>query len=116
MVALESPCRCADGELFDLDYDLLLYDVTSTYFGGAAAANPQAMHDRFERRIELKLEAMVDGCGKRKQDPLKVAQQVGRLLGKNSRAAGSFQGGCGKPIQKDGLICVGANATSGAIG
>ncbi len=30
------------GELFDLDYDLLLYDVTSTYFEGAAAANPLA--------------------------------------------------------------------------
>jgi transposase len=51
----------------------------------------QAMHDRFERRIEQKLEAMAEGCGKRKQDPLKVAQQVGRLLGKNSRAAGLFQ-------------------------
>ena len=24
------------GELFDLDYDLLLYDVTSTYFEGVA--------------------------------------------------------------------------------
>jgi transposase len=51
----------------------------------------QAMHDRFERRIEQKLQAMAEGCGKRKQDPLKVAQQVGRLLGKNSRAAGLFQ-------------------------
>ena len=51
----------------------------------------QAMHDRFERRIEQKLEVMAEGCGKRKQDPLKVAQQVGRLLGKNSRAAGLFQ-------------------------
>jgi transposase len=51
----------------------------------------QAMHDRFERRIEQKLEAMAEGCGKRKQDPLKVSQQVGRLLGKNSRAAGLFQ-------------------------
>jgi transposase len=51
----------------------------------------QAMHDGFERRIEQKLEAMAEGCGKRKQDPLKVAQQVGRLLGKNSRAAGLFQ-------------------------
>ena len=29
------------GELFQLDYDLLLYDVTSTYFEGGAAANPQ---------------------------------------------------------------------------
>ena len=51
----------------------------------------QAMHDRFEQRIEQKLEAMAEGCGKRKQSPLKVAQQVGRLLGKNSRAAGLFQ-------------------------
>src|SRR5579863_2196664 len=30
------------GELFDLDYDLLLYDITSTYFEGQAEANPQA--------------------------------------------------------------------------
>jgi len=30
------------GELFDLDYDLLIYDVTSTYFEGDALANPQA--------------------------------------------------------------------------
>ena len=51
----------------------------------------QAMHDRFERRIEQKLEAMAEGCGKRKQNPLRVAQQVGRLLGHNSRAAGLFQ-------------------------
>ena len=51
----------------------------------------QAMHDRFEWRIEQKLQVMAEGCGKSKQDPLKVAQQVGRLLGKNSRAAGLFQ-------------------------
>ena len=30
------------GELFGLEYDLLLYDVTSTYFEGQAAGNPQA--------------------------------------------------------------------------
>jgi transposase len=30
------------GTLFGLEYDLLLYDVTSTYFEGLAAANPQA--------------------------------------------------------------------------
>jgi len=30
------------GELFALDYELLLYDVTSTYFEGQAAANPLA--------------------------------------------------------------------------
>jgi transposase len=30
------------GTLFDLDYDILLYDVTSTYFEGLADRNPQA--------------------------------------------------------------------------
>jgi transposase len=30
------------GSLFDLEYDLLLYDVTSTYFEGQCAANPLA--------------------------------------------------------------------------
>src|SRR6266849_4091219 len=30
------------GRLFRLEYDLLLYDITSTYFEGQAAANPQA--------------------------------------------------------------------------
>ena len=31
------------GELFGLEYDLLLYDVTSTYFGGECAKNAQAV-------------------------------------------------------------------------
>jgi transposase len=30
------------GELFYINYDILLYDVTSTYFEGAASRNPQA--------------------------------------------------------------------------
>ncbi len=39
------------GELFDLSYDLLLYDVTSTYFEGQAARNPLAQrgHSRDHR-------------------------------------------------------------------
>jgi len=40
--ALEVLLRERLGELFDLEYDLLLYDATSTYFEGAAQANPQA--------------------------------------------------------------------------
>jgi transposase len=32
------------GELFDLEYDLLLYDVTSTYFEGQAKGNPKAQY------------------------------------------------------------------------
>src|SRR6266852_5707804 len=50
----------------------------------------QAMHERFEKRIEEGLEKIVASCRKRKQLPAAVGQRVGRLLGKNSRAAGAF--------------------------
>lgn len=40
--ALETHLKKRLGQLFDLQYDLLLYDVTSTYFEGEAAANPLA--------------------------------------------------------------------------
>jgi len=40
------------GELFSPDFDILLYDVTSTYFEGEAERNPQAKrgHSRDHRR------------------------------------------------------------------
>ena len=49
--AIEQHLRQRLGELFALDYDLLLYDVTSTYFEGQALANPQAKrgHSRDHR-------------------------------------------------------------------
>ena len=31
------------GELFNISYDILLYDITSTYFEGQVSGNPQAM-------------------------------------------------------------------------
>ncbi len=40
--ALEQHLVARLGELFALDYDLLLYDVTSVYFEGLAAGNPLA--------------------------------------------------------------------------
>ena len=40
--ALEKHLKSRLGKLFDLEYDLLLYDVTSTYFEGQAQGNPQA--------------------------------------------------------------------------
>jgi hypothetical protein len=40
--ALETHLKERLGTLFGLDYDLLLYDVTSTYFEGLAEANPLA--------------------------------------------------------------------------
>jgi transposase len=40
--AIEQHLKQRLGDLFDLKYDLLLYDVTSTYFEGECAANPLA--------------------------------------------------------------------------
>ncbi len=40
--ALEVHLKNRLGELFDLEYDLLLYDVTSTYFEGQCNGNPLA--------------------------------------------------------------------------
>jgi transposase len=39
---IETHLKQRVGELFSPDFDLLLYDVTSTYFEGQAKANPQA--------------------------------------------------------------------------
>ena len=49
--AIEEHLKNRLGELFALEYDLLLYDVTSTYFEGLAEGNPQAMrgHSRDHR-------------------------------------------------------------------
>jgi hypothetical protein len=48
---LETHVKDQLGTLFGLEYDLLLYDVTSTYFEGLAAGNPQAQrgHSRDHR-------------------------------------------------------------------
>lgn len=51
----------------------------------------QAMHARFEQRIEQKLEQMAASCRQRRQDPLLLAQRLGKVLGRNSRAAGLFR-------------------------
>jgi Transposase DDE domain len=40
--ALEQHLRQRLGDLFDLNYELLLYDITSTYFEGQCQANPLA--------------------------------------------------------------------------
>lgn len=40
--AIERHLKERLGDLFDLDYELLLYDVTSTYFEGECKANPMA--------------------------------------------------------------------------
>ena len=51
----------------------------------------QAMHERFEKRIEEGLKKIESGCSKRKCDVITIAKRLGRLLGQNSRAAGLFE-------------------------
>jgi len=50
----------------------------------------KAMHERFAQRIREGLEKITQACARKKQDPLTIAQRVGRLKGLNSRAAGLF--------------------------
>jgi transposase len=65
-------------------------------------AKEQAMHTRFEQRIEAGLERLAASCHKAKRNPRLVERRIGRLLAGNSRAAGLFrvearerpEGGC----------------------
>jgi transposase len=50
----------------------------------------QAMHERFEKRIEAGLTKIAAACGKRVQPVGQIERRVGRLLGQNTRAAGLF--------------------------
>ena len=54
-------------------------------------AKEQAMHERFERRIEEGLLKLQASCIRQKQNPVVIAQRLGRLLGRNSRSAGLFR-------------------------
>mgnify|MGYP001591285920 CR=1 FL=1 len=51
----------------------------------------QAMHTRFEQRIEAGLEKLAEGCRKRSHHMAVVERRIGRLLERNSRAAGLFE-------------------------
>jgi transposase len=51
----------------------------------------KSMHHRFEQRIEEGLQRIAADCQRRRLQPVEVAQRLGRLLGRNSRAAGLFQ-------------------------
>jgi len=51
----------------------------------------KAMHERFARRIEEGLRKIAASCAKRKHKPVTIAKRLGKLLGRNSRAAGLFE-------------------------
>ncbi|MEW5918956.1 MAG: IS1634 family transposase [Gemmatimonadota bacterium] len=50
----------------------------------------QAMHARFEKRIEDGLNKIAASCARSRQEVTKIAERVGRLRGQNTRAAGLF--------------------------
>jgi len=54
------------------------------------AVKERAMRERFEQRIESGLKAIATTCEKRRCDAGVIERRVGRLLGKNSRAAGAY--------------------------
>jgi len=51
----------------------------------------KAIHERFAKRIEQGLKDIEQSCSKHKHKPITIAKRLGRLLGRNSRAAGLFQ-------------------------
>lgn len=51
----------------------------------------KAIHQRFEQRIEVGLQRIEVSCNKRKHKPIAIAKRLGKLLGRNSRAAGLFK-------------------------
>jgi transposase len=54
------------------------------------AEKERAIHERFEQRIEQSLIRMANGCEKRRYQVKVIERRVGKLLGRNSRAAGLF--------------------------
>src|SRR5512135_1015638 len=54
------------------------------------AVKERAMRTRFEQRIEAGLEKIVRACAKQRHKLGVIERRVGRLLGRNSRAAGLF--------------------------
>jgi len=57
----------------------------------ARAVKEQAMRERFVTRIVTGLRQIRTACRRQRCDPGKIERRVGRLLGKNTRAAGLFR-------------------------
>jgi len=97
--AIEKHLKERLGDLFDLKYDLLLYDVTSTYFEGECLGNPMAQrgHSRDQRsdcpQVCIGLVVTTDGIplgyevfdGNR-HDAKTVEEMVKAMEGKYGRA------------------------------
>ena len=54
-------------------------------------AKEKAMHQRFEQRIDVALEKLKVRCSKRRYRKETLDRRVGRIMAKNSRAAGLYE-------------------------
>jgi transposase len=68
------------------------------------AAKERAMRERFEQRIEKGLNAIVRRCEQKRCDLGVIERRIGRLLGKNTRAARLFSVRVGRDDK--GRVCV----------
>lgn len=57
----------------------------------ARTIKEKQIHERFEKRLEEGLTKITESCRKKKQTIGKIERRVGKLLGKNTRAAGLFK-------------------------
>ncbi len=76
--------RC--GELFARENEVLLYDVTSTFFEGQALANPSARIEAALARLAARIER-----SRQRLDPNLINRQIGRILQANQRAVARFE-------------------------
>lgn len=58
---------------------------------GSRRDKEKAMHERFEKRIEQGLLDIQAACIRQRQNPVLIAQRLGKLMGRNTRAAGLFE-------------------------
>jgi len=58
---------------------------------GSRRDKEKAMHERFAKRIEQGLLDLQAACIRQRQNPVLIAQRLGKLMGRNTRAAGLFQ-------------------------
>jgi transposase len=58
---------------------------------GSRRDKEKAMHERFAKRIEQGLLDLQAACIRQRQNPVLIAQRLGKLMGRNTRAAGLFE-------------------------
>ena len=81
-----------DDEVADADKDSMEEDKeTFLLCRSRDQSHKEAIAHRFEQKSEERLVSLAARCEKQKRDPMKVECEIGRLLGRNTRAAQLFE-------------------------